>query len=188
MGKNSCPAGRRFSIRARGFTLIELLVVVSIIAMLLPALDRARGEAQSIVCLGLYKQFGLALRLYGDDNNDEFSVFHPQSPHNNGKGCWFRTIMPYIDEDARDPTGVLDFQFTKLFACPSGQAWVGVNYGNQRHPTAYLPAVARTPIVYGMAGAIKYSEVNYPSTWMTTFDTSRPYQFQYSYSGAGLAP
>jgi len=75
---------RRFVLRTDGFTLIELLVVVSIIAvliaMLLPSLDRARGEAQAIVCLGLHKNFGVAVMLYRDDNDDAFPVFHPLSP------------------------------------------------------------------------------------------------------------
>ena len=59
-----------------GFTLIELLVVMAVIslllAILLPALRKARVLAKRIVCQSNMKQITIALRSYLDNNDGAF--------------------------------------------------------------------------------------------------------------------
>jgi prepilin-type N-terminal cleavage/methylation domain-containing protein/prepilin-type processing-associated H-X9-DG protein len=58
----------------KGFTLVELLVVIAIIAiliaLLLPALNKAREQAKQVSCLANVRQFGVSMRLYGNDYQD----------------------------------------------------------------------------------------------------------------------
>jgi prepilin-type N-terminal cleavage/methylation domain-containing protein/prepilin-type processing-associated H-X9-DG protein len=58
----------------RGFTLIELLVVIALIAilagMLLSALGRAKGKAQSTACVNNLKQLQTAWFMYVTDHSD----------------------------------------------------------------------------------------------------------------------
>jgi prepilin-type N-terminal cleavage/methylation domain-containing protein/prepilin-type processing-associated H-X9-DG protein len=70
----------------RGFTLVELLVVIGIIALLisilLPALNKARDEANTVVCASNLRQIGQGIAQYVEENHGVF----PPSNYYNGFG------------------------------------------------------------------------------------------------------
>src|SRR5688500_17086486 len=77
-----------------GFTLVELLVVVAVIGLLisilLPALKKAREQAQRAVCLSNHRQLINALYVYAHDNKGSL----PPAP------SWMNasaTVLVYID-------------------------------------------------------------------------------------------
>jgi prepilin-type N-terminal cleavage/methylation domain-containing protein/prepilin-type processing-associated H-X9-DG protein len=79
--------------RRGAFTLVELLVVIGIIgvliSILLPALSKARRNANAAVCLSNLSQMALGLQMYAGDNHQ---VFPPYYYH----GIWMITIAPYV--------------------------------------------------------------------------------------------
>jgi prepilin-type N-terminal cleavage/methylation domain-containing protein/prepilin-type processing-associated H-X9-DG protein len=76
--------------KKEGFTLVELLVVISIIALLmailLPALGRARETSKLIVCQSNLRQLSAAWMMYAQ-NNDE-KMCYPFMYQNNKNGMW----------------------------------------------------------------------------------------------------
>ena len=66
--------------RKKAFTLIELLVVIAIIAMLLaiiaPALNRAKEHAKFLLCKTNLKAYHMGMRLYTSEEDDKYPNSH----------------------------------------------------------------------------------------------------------------
>ena len=95
---------RKGNCTTAGFTLVELLVVIAIIsllvALLLPALARAREHAVSIECLSRLTDLGQVMYLYAEANNDELpSTFEGtvRAGGGAGDGRWFFKLLKYHD-------------------------------------------------------------------------------------------
>jgi prepilin-type N-terminal cleavage/methylation domain-containing protein len=94
-----------FPSRQTGFSLVELLVVIGLIgvliAILMPALHRAREQAKMVQCASNMRQIGLAMLAYSNSNN---GWLFPSGP-----GMGVDGPPPYTEEvrQARWPSHVL---------------------------------------------------------------------------------
>lgn len=89
-----------------GFTLIELLVVISIIALLiavlLPALQAARAQAQTVVCLSNIRSSVLGMTLYAADNQEMYPAYYRKNIAARRLASWADALIDngYLPESA----------------------------------------------------------------------------------------
>ncbi|HWD18622.1 MAG TPA: prepilin-type N-terminal cleavage/methylation domain-containing protein [Verrucomicrobiae bacterium] len=154
-----------------GFTLIELLVVIAIISilasMLLPALGKAKEKGVTIYCVNNLRNIGLAMQMYGDENNDRLATSYAnvtakgQGYWSNSPG-WMFTLQDYIGKN------------TNVYRCPalnqqfnqSGYSYFmgsrGFSFLNWDLTTATLPPTSvglqriSTPSFYILSGDCIY--------------------------------
>ena len=101
----------RRSVSEAGFTLVELLVVIAIIALLmailLPALGRAREMGKRAVCMNQIKQLQVAWMMYCDNNSEKvpagdigyawsFSTATPAQPDQLAWREWVHVLHPGV--------------------------------------------------------------------------------------------
>ena len=132
-----CPHTRqmRMRLRSRGFTLVELLVVIGIISVLigilLPALNRARDQANTVQCLSNLRQIGAAIVNYAADNQGYLvpgrydASTYPTSTNVAELENWATILVNsgYLPTPPQAPSNntMWDTSYgTSVFRCPNG--------------------------------------------------------------------
>ena len=123
------------------FTLIELLVVIAIIALLMailmPALSRARKQTRTVACLSNLRHWGLIFKLYTDDNDHSF--YGAWSTSQQGH-VWIGALKPYYQNE--------DINFCPSATKPDAENETGLWGG----PAEAYGVFAENDSRYGYAG------------------------------------
>jgi prepilin-type N-terminal cleavage/methylation domain-containing protein/prepilin-type processing-associated H-X9-DG protein len=127
--------------RYRGFTLIELLCVIAIIAilaaLLLPAVNKARTQAQRAQCVNNLREIGLGFHAFAHDHNGKFPMQVPAAlggAQEFAQSAYHLTGEFYFAYQFFQPLSN-DLVAAKILVCPSdtrisGMRYAGVTNGN----------------------------------------------------------
>jgi prepilin-type N-terminal cleavage/methylation domain-containing protein len=155
--------------RTEAFTLIELLVVIAVIALLLaillPALRRAREQSVKVVCANNLKQIGIGLHIYGVNNDGLLPV--------NVGGFWVWDLNNGTADFIMKITG----ESRDIFYCPADFTKDGPNrdvcweFIGDFHVTGYFWMMVHDP-------PLTLNPLSAPGTprkyWVKTFDERQP--------------
>lgn len=170
------------------FTLVELLITIAIIALLaallLPTLASGKSKARQTECAGNLHQWGLAYRMYADDNGD----FLPRRGQGvqvlaqiNRPDDWFNALPPYFVLSPFENMVTNDVTPTanskSVFICPVAENPGGnyfLPYGMNMNLSPWnLPVATKFGQVLQPECVVAMADA--PGPYASTFPSTRPY-------------
>ena len=133
-----------------GFTLVELLVVIGIIAilvaLLLPALQKARRSAVQVTCQSNLRSIGQAYAMYVNDNRSSMLPGEVRWPSSIGtvSSRWYMQLRPYVNKNL-SVTGDQNVSI-KVWRCPADET----DGGYASKGAVFLPRLMPNPTPAGI--------------------------------------
>jgi prepilin-type N-terminal cleavage/methylation domain-containing protein/prepilin-type processing-associated H-X9-DG protein len=157
--------------KIKGFTLVELLVVIAIIALLmavlLPALNKARAMARRIVCANHLKTLMAANFVYSQTYDGKFVPINSLAWSN---GAWTTTAWPdnqvfrniiAMGKRHNAPTSIGNYAAPKEYLCPDDQ--ISKNLNNNVLGVSWSYGYNATEFIMPSGSVANAEEwVNYP--------------------------
>jgi prepilin-type N-terminal cleavage/methylation domain-containing protein/prepilin-type processing-associated H-X9-DG protein len=176
--------------RRSAFTLIELLVVIAIIgvlvALLVPAVQKAREAASRTQCANNLRQIGIALHNHHDVKKVLPDNTRPSATAT-VRSRWFTRILPYLERN--DLYSTYDFTVnwddtTNPNGLPKTNLWVS----QQRLPLAQCPAASdanRTDTDPALNSNAGWTAANFGITAVATTDYQALYGVHADFANSG---
>ncbi|MGE5611574.1 MAG: prepilin-type N-terminal cleavage/methylation domain-containing protein [Bacillota bacterium] len=161
--------------RRGAFTLVELLVVIAIIAImiaiLLPALKRAKESGNSIKCQAAMKQIITAMNMYAADHRGEMPLPPSINEQYPGTDAVTRSLMYFMSQQ-NSGVGVIRYD--------AGSFWKYLGVANKGTPNAGTERAYAEGAFYRIFNcpsdtefrAVRYGSINPNASWTRNFSYS----------------
>ena len=166
-------------------------IIALLIAILLPALGRAREASSKVACSSNMRQWATAVNMYVSENKGYLPLFGLTYAQDGPEPTlWWNTLVPYLKQEQALTGGYYGSQSdaikkqAKIRACPSDPEYtfVGPHYGGFHYAdgTVYGPFVWGRYNAADKAKGLRITQIKRFTRWIIFAETTSPYYQVYS--------